>query len=246
MSNANPSINPADEDTLTGSILFAFKKLMQQYNNCLPGKVIAFSRNPNRAQIQILIPMINTNGEVISRPQVASVPVEQFGGGGIALLFNLVPGDLGWIEATDRDISTFLQSYTEQPPQTFRMHDFSSSKFRPNIMKGFTIAEEDATNCVLQTLDGTIKISIGEDGIVIKAPTDKGIKLDSKVTITDDLIIEGDLHLEGDAQIDGNTQINGTLGVDEKITGGAGLMITGDERVIGNITATGDITPHVP
>lgn len=251
MTNANPSIDPADQDTLTGTINFAFRKLIQQMDHCLPAQVIAYDRVKNRAQVKILISMINTNGQVISRAQVPSVPVIQYGGGDCVLAFNLVAGDIGILLATDRDMSTFLQYYTEQAPNTYRMFNFSSSVFIPTILQGLTLDSGDAENAVLQTLDGSVRISLGADGVIITAPGD-GIKLDSNVQVTGTLTVDEQIIGSDGLEITGNGHITGTLTVDEKITGSDGLEITGNSlitgllHVSGDITASGDITPHVP
>lgn len=214
MNNNNPSIDPADNGSLSGMMQFVFKKLMQgQVSNRLPASVIAYDRATNRAQVQILIMIKTTDGSLVSRQQVASVPVLILGGGGFIISAPLVTGDLGWLCACDRDISLFLQSYLESPPNTARMFSFSDGVFVPDKMTGYTIGGEDANNLVIQNLDGTVKISLGEDSITISAPT---------------------IELDGDLTASGS------------ISFGAGAEITGDLAVIGNITATGDITPHVP
>lgn len=194
--NSPPSINPTDQDSLTGAFRFIITKRLQAVNHKLPAKIISYDRATNRAQVQPLIAVITTNGQIISRPPIASVPVQQLGGGGYFLSFNLKPDDLGWIETNDRDISLFLQSYTESKPNTLRMFDFADSVFVPDVMTGYTIASEDAENCVLQSLDGTVKIALWPDRI--------------KITVPNQVLIEGDL------------------------------------AVVGNITATGTITPMTP
>jgi hypothetical protein len=100
---------------------------------------------------------------------VASVPVMQFGGGGFVLSFNFQPGNLGWIKASDRDISLFLQTYGMQAPNSARLHSFSDAVFIPDVMTGYTLAGEDADNAVLQTLDGSVKVALGADQVKLAA-----------------------------------------------------------------------------
>jgi hypothetical protein len=210
--NANPSLNPADLDSITGLLRHVLNKSMQGIDDMLPAQVIAFDRNdPNRVQVQHLILQIDTNGTQIQRGQVASIPVLQLGGGGFVLNFNLNTGDLGWIKANDRDISIFLQSYNQSRPNTYRKKSFSDGVFIPDVMKGYTIDSEDSENMVLQNLDGTIKISLGSDKIKIKAPT---VEIDSE-----------------------NFNVIATAGA---------LITTPLFRVVGNINASGTITPSVP
>lgn len=209
MKNSNPSFNPANNGTLMGTIEFALNKTAQRTDDMLPAKVVGFDRTTNRVSVQSLISLVNTDNTIINRAQIASLPVIQMGGGGFVLSFNLVPGSLGWIKANDRDISIFLQSYQQATPGTNRTHSFSDAVFIPDVMMGYTIAEEDTENAVLQSLDGSVKISLGIGKVTISAP-----------------IVE----------IDSSIAVNVTAPV---------ATWTGNFNVIGNITATGTITPGV-
>lgn len=223
MSGTNsPDIDPTNNQSLAGTIRYAFGKMLQNVNGMLPARVMAYDRTKNRVQVEILILIITTDGSQVSRGQIASLPVMLLGGGEFFLSFNLKEGDLGWIVANDRDISLFLQSYTTARPNTNRVKNFADAVFIPDIMKGYTIDLEDAENCVLQNLDGSVKISLGTDTITIKAPN---IVLEGNVTTTGDLNIEG-----------GMTAQAGISGI---------INLTGNLAVDGNITATGSITPGV-
>lgn len=183
-----PSLDPADNDSLSGLLRSAFGKLTQSMDDMLPARVVAFDRATNRAQVQPLVQVLTTDGQVVTRAQVASVPVLQIGGGGFVLNFPIKPGDLGWIKANDRDISLFLQSFAEAKPNTVRMHSFADGLFIPNILTGFTIAGEDADNVVLQTLDGSVRIAVWPGKVKITAP---------QLHIVADVLIEGDVTIEG-------------------------------------------------
>ena len=205
----NPSLDPADNNSLAGSIRFAFSKLIQNVDKMLPAQVISYNREKNRVQVQILITLLTTDGSSVPRPQVASVPVLRLGGGGLFLSFPLNQGDLGWICANDRDISNFLQTYSQSIPNTNRIHDFSSGLFIPDIMRGYTLADDADGAAVLQNLAGTVSISISD--------TDVNINAAQSVNI--------------------NAGANSVITVNE----GAGNL-----GVVGNITATGSITPYTP
>ena len=167
----NPSINPADNYSLVGTLQFAFNKMLQSVNGMLPAQIISYDRATNRAEVQILITILTTNGSQVPRPTVASVPVLLMGGGNYFLSFPLKVGDYGWIFASDRDISLFLQSYSQSPPNTVRVKNFSDGLFIPDVMTGYTINSEDDNNFVIQSLDGTTKIAVGDDAITIESGT---------------------------------------------------------------------------
>jgi len=166
-----PDISPANNDSLSGVLKTSFQFMMKQLNTMMPAKVIAYDRTTNRAQVQVQINTVSTNYQQIPGVEIASVPVLLLGGGGFMINFPLNTGDLGWLLATDRDISLFLQNYEAAAPGVFLIRNFSSSLFVPDIMKNYTVNSEDANNLVIQNLSGTSKISIGQDEITISAPT---------------------------------------------------------------------------
>jgi phage baseplate assembly protein gpV len=145
------------------------------------------------------------------------------------LNFNLQSGDLGWVVANDRDISLFLTSYAQSPPNTTRLHDFADGLFIPDVMTGYTIASEDVSNAVLQSLDGTVKISFNSAQIKIQAPA---------------VIIEGATTVDGALTATAGITVTGGGSTPFNVTGD--MLLTGNLRVVGNITASGDITPFVP
>jgi hypothetical protein len=163
--NSQPSRNPANSsgDMASGMRETLAKFLQRDIDDMLPAKIIAYNRATNRATVKPLVALVKTNGENVSKNQWASVPVLNIGGGGFILSFNFNPGDLGWIKAHDRDIADFLKNYSEAVPGTKRIHDFSSALFIPDVMTGYTIDEEDKDNCVLQNLDGTVRVSLFPD-----------------------------------------------------------------------------------
>jgi phage baseplate assembly protein gpV len=251
MTNSNPSVDPANLDNLLGANKEFFKKMMQGIDGMMPCQVIAFDRNdPNRVQVQHLITIANTDQLQISRGQISSLPVLQLGGGGFVLSFNLKTGDLGWVIAADRDISQMLQSYTTAAPQTYRVKNFADGVFIPDIMHGYTVAEEDAENMVLQSIDGTVKVSLGTAAITVQAPTvniisDTTVSVTAPVVqvtaITSATITSPLLNVTGAINAEGGITAAGTI-----TAAVSPFTITGDFYVLGNIAAEGSITPDVP
>lgn len=162
MSYNIPSIDPANNDSLVGTISFAFNKMMQNINGMMPAEVIAYDRENNRVQVQLLITMITTEGTQVPRPQIASLPVLILGGGNISLSFPINTGDLGWVFAADRDISLFLQSYAQSPPNSNRIKNFSDGLFIPDAMKSYNYSADTNGYFKLQSNDGKMSISMGK------------------------------------------------------------------------------------
>lgn len=230
----NPGLerNPALSGTLLGAFNLAIDQIIQGLDGRLPAQIVTYDRSTNFAQIQILIPYVTTGGGVVPRAQIASVPVQIDGGGGIFISFPLQPGDLGWIEACDRDIALFLQTYQVTQPASFRKWSFSNGKFTPAVMKGYTILPQDNGALVISTLDGTVKIAISEtQGVTITSPA---------VTIAGGLVVMGAITgPDGEA---GTLTFDGNMVVTQSLTVGNGSLTT-QLQVNGNGVATGTFSP---
>ena len=169
--NAPPSRNPADNDSLAGLMRVVTRKLLQNTDDMLPARVIAYDRTANTAQVQPLINVLTTDGQQTARAQVAAVPVLQLGGGGFVISFPVETGDLGWIKANDRDVSLFRQFHAASPPNTYRMHSFEDAMFIPDTMlQGVTIAAEDEGNSVFQNLAGSVRLALWSTLLKITSP----------------------------------------------------------------------------
>jgi len=162
------SRNNNDDDLLTGAFNVMFNHINKKMQNSLPVKVTKVSSDRKFVNVQPQILVVDADGGTIIRGEIKGIPVVTSGAGNFLISFNISVGDLGWIETSDRDISLFKQSYDQSKPNTKRMHNFSDSRFVPDVMKGFTIAAEDAGALVIQNKAGNIKIALDEDEIRIK------------------------------------------------------------------------------
>lgn len=240
-SGNNPDIDPANNGSLAGAIQFAFKKMMQaSVNGMLPAQVIAYDRQANRVQVKFMITVLTTDGNQVPRPQIASIPALILGSGTMMINLNIQPGDFGWVQASDRDISIFLQSFAQSPPNTARMFSFADGLFIPHKMTGYTLSNDDLNNDVLSSMDGNRKIVFTPTGInvVVKqgvnASTIEVSPAAINTTVTNGAITT-------------TVQIS-TAGAITVVTNSVSpwpFNFTGNLRVVGNIGATGTITPGV-
>ena len=187
---ADQSRDPANDDSLTGLFKEVLKKFQQNSDDLLPAQIVSYNRTTNRATVQILIPLIDVNGNLINRARATNIPVLLVGGGDFFLSYHLPAGSLGWIKANDRDISLFLETYTARQPNTLRLHSFEDALFIPDIMTNYTIAGEDEQAAVIQNRDGSVKISLTESRIKLTAPA---------------------IEIQGPTTINGNVATTGTL-----------------------------------
>lgn len=215
-----PSMDPANLGTVKGAFKTILRKFIESIDGCIPARVIEYDKPTNRAQVQPLIQLLDTSNRPYSRGQIDKVSVLQLGGGGFTIYFPVKTGDLGLLIAMDRDISIFMQSMQESKPQTFRVKNFADGIFIPGRLITDGVSDEDEDNLVIQSNDGTIKISLSmENGIIIQAPP--GVNI-----ITDEANI---------------TAPTVNLIASEMVLATTPLL-----AVSGNITAGGSISPMTP
>jgi len=165
-----PSQDPADGLNLAGMMRAVYGKLLQSTDGMLPAKVVTYDRAQNVATVQPLIAVLTVSGETVPRANLARVPVLALGGGGFVINFPLKAGDLGWIEASDRDISIFMQSFKESQPATVRLHSFEDSRFIPDMFRDFDTSDVAADAMTIQSKDGTVRVELAPGKIKVKAP----------------------------------------------------------------------------
>jgi len=141
----------------------------------------------------------------------------QIGGGGFVISFPIQTGDLGWIKANDRDITFFLDNYSQAAPNTQRTHSFSDAVFIPDsFMKDVTINSEDAGNLIIPNLDGSVRVAIWTDKVKITAPS---VILDTATTTcTGNLVVDGDITVNGISTLTGDVTTLADLIVDGTAT----------------------------
>lgn len=154
MANQVPSIRPADESSLTGVIKTAVNKAMQSFDVMLPVEVVSYDRATNRATLKHLVQMQGSDGEKVSRANIASVRVQQFGNAAFNISLPIKPGDKGWLKAADRDISLFQQDLSEGAPNTARMHSFQDGLFMPDAMSNGDAPGGQGDRVVIGANDG--------------------------------------------------------------------------------------------
>jgi len=189
------STNPNNEDSLGGALNVFADYINKKMQKCLPVKVTKVSEDRKFVDVQPQILIVDSKERTHERSEIKGIPVATSGAGGFLISFNIGVGDLGWIEASDRDICLFKQSYSQSKPNTRRMHNFSDSRFIPDIMTNFNIANEDNGALVIQNRDGTVKISLNESRIKIQSPESVEIN-GAKITPSGDVVTASGVSLD--------------------------------------------------
>lgn len=203
---SNPSIDPANYDSISGAFAAIFRKFIMQIDGALPARVIHYNRSTKRAQIQLSIAMVGTNGDIVPRGQIDNIPVVQWGGGKWILDFPIPNGTRGWLIACDRDISIFSQNGQDARPNTNRIKSFSDGFFIPDVFTDFTAAISGPDDFVIQNITGSVKLLFNENQITIKAPTVKIESTNITIDASSNVIINTPLFA-----VSGNITAGGTI-----------------------------------
>lgn len=204
---ARTAINPSDQESTPSAMAKLLRDFMLNVDDCLPAIVISYDRGENVATVRPIITRLTVNDEIVPRNQVVNVEVFSFGGGGFHANFPLGPGDLGWIKASDRDLSVFRESLEESPPTSSVTHSFDSSLFLPDVFRKYVIQGEHADEAVFQSVDGINRIAIGGSRIKIATGGTYIELVDGKVKINTDLleVIAPETTFSGNVTIEGRT-----------------------------------------
>lgn len=206
-----PIVNlmPGEAKTPKAALKALFGLNGLKLDKLIPAEVMAFDRTKNLATVKPLIMVVDTNDQTRSRLPIGNVPVLSLGGGGFHISFPLKQGDIGWIMAADRDLSLFLQSLKEAGLNTFRKHTFADSWFIPDVFRQYAINAADANAMVIQSTDGSTRISISEGTVNITAPG--AVNVTTPIaTFSQDVAVKGNLVVTGATTVNGGFNASGS------------------------------------
>lgn len=196
MSQSPPNLDIANDDDMPGIMADVLSNWLRGVDDMIPAKVVSYDDSTNRATIKPLVMLGTTDGQKISRASLANIPVFRFGGGGFFVRFPVKPGDFGWLKATDRDLSLIMQrGGLEDWPNTLRQHSFSDGMFFPDTLKSWVIDGGNADALVIQSIDGSVCISLHDGKAKI---------------VAQDIEFTGDVLVTGNLSVDGTMTNNGT------------------------------------
>ena len=189
-----PAYNPADANSLSGLNNMLQDKISMGIECAIPGIVVSYDRNTNRAVVKPAITGIASQGQKVSKEPLINIPVFCMSGGGIVMSFPVQAGDKGWLVANDRNISIFKQNLEESAPNDYRKHNFLDAFFLPDKINDINFSQDDNGCFVIQTLSGTTKITLKEGVITLTSPN---------------VVINGDTLINGSLTVTTETTTNG-------------------------------------
>jgi hypothetical protein len=210
------------------------ERIKKEISVCLPAQVKAYDRAAHKVSIHLGLRNKTKAGTIYEVPVIENVPVVINGGGGYCVNFPLNAGDKGWLLIADKDISGFVNSLAISTPNTFRLHNLADAVFIPDVMKTAQINEADAGRAVFQTLDGSVKVSLGQDNIKVLGDVSHNgnLDIDGNINITGNLVVAGDISSSGAMEAG-----NGATGTFTDTGAGAtGMTLTINKGIITQIS----------
>lgn len=171
---------PTTTATLTELLKRTFSEMMKDVATSIPGHVLAFDNDTQRAQIQIGIVRIDVNGKTFVPPPLIEVPVYFAGGSQYFMEHQIDPLDEGFIMFSQRCIDAWNTTGGVAENPILRFHDYSDAVFFPGMRSepnaitsfennGIRLRDKTATNYIWLKNDGTVEIK--SQGFNVVSPT---------------------------------------------------------------------------
>lgn len=229
MSTAQTALNPSDQESMPAALQKLLRDFSLDFECCLPVRVVSYDRVTNLATVKPIVDRLTVSNEAVPRNEIIEVQVLAIGGGGFMINFPLVPGDLGWIDAADRDLDNFKETLESGPPATCRTHSFSDSRLIPDVFRKYTILGEHSEEAVIQSTNGNTRIALGQNRIKV-AVGDAHLEVtDGKVT----LVTQGEFDVQsasskfsGSVEIGENLTVSGATAANGGFAAASGMPCT--------------------
>lgn len=149
----------------------AFDSLAGQVHVAMPGTVVSYDEAAQKAsvqpQVQRLVVDQDGNEELLSLPELPSVPVVFPRGGGFFVSFPLQAGDQVLLVVCDRELNVWKSKGGDAAPQDPRMHHVADAVAIPGCYPfNDALADAHASNMVVGKDEGA-QIHIKSDAIHI-------------------------------------------------------------------------------
>lgn len=172
---------------------------LSEVNTTMPGKVISYNAEKNRAIVRPSLPKMLANGEELPAPDVVEVPVSwpKGMGGTAGLTLPLKPGDGVTLHFAQRSLEGWLAG-RDVAPDDPRRFDLSDAVAVPGLAATGVSANKDDVELHF----GPVKLRLRPDGgaILETAAGSLTITADGvasfigpRVTVSGDVIVQGDV-----------------------------------------------------
>lgn len=150
----------------------AIRAAMLELNTGLPARVVEYDPDTQSATVQPLFKRAfldqDENENVVKAPSIQSVPVIFPGGGGWCIRWRLAPGDVVFLQFSQRSMDKLKQapSGQEVDPVESRHHDLSDAVALATFRTPQGALPDPGEDLVLGREDGSSEIRLKPDGVI--------------------------------------------------------------------------------
>ncbi|MFE8049324.1 Gp138 family membrane-puncturing spike protein [Brenneria goodwinii] len=134
----------------------------------MPGHVVAYNPDNQRAQVECGIQRRMNDGTVQTLPLLVNVPVQFSGSPEWSVFHELPPGTEGYIHFSQRSVDAWLDMGGPAPPVGPEMFSASDAFFSPGYRSLKTAIPNLPTSGMgMSNRDGSVRIHLTDDGITL-------------------------------------------------------------------------------
>ncbi|PWC10645.1 hypothetical protein B4923_16115 [Brenneria roseae subsp. americana] len=134
----------------------------------MPGHVVAYNPDNQRAQVECGIQRRMNDGEVQTLPLLVNVPVRFSGSSGWSVFHELPAGTEGYIHFSQRSVDAWLDMGGPAPPVGPEMFSASDAFFSPGYRSLKTAIPDLPTSGMgMSNRDGSVRIHLMDSGITL-------------------------------------------------------------------------------
>ena len=175
MSNIDRERNP---DSIAEVLRFAITQWAKlNIHTALPGIITYYDDEARRADVNIAIRTVMTDGTETERAPVFNVPVLFPSGGGYTMTFPLLAGDAVLLVFNERSLETWKQTYGMATPSL--RHVMNEADAVAIAGFGPLSVTPASSGAAMQSVDGSQYISLNQSGVDIVHSGNVNIEADS-------------------------------------------------------------------
>lgn len=150
--------------SLAEILSIAIESRLATVHTCIPGRVIAYDKDSNLAEIQVEVRQFYPPDDVETElPPLVDVPIQWPAvSDSCYMTFPIKKGATGMIHFCERDFSNWLMDGGDQGPEEYRRFSISDSFFVPGIAPKGKMAKADDTDIVIT--NGSTEFRINPEG----------------------------------------------------------------------------------
>ena len=193
-----PSLDATALEDPQGFFNNIIRRCAENVRVAMPCRIERYDRVNHIADLRVLFNWQMADGSIIDGCILKNITIRRLLAGGFLIDFPILEGDTGWLFACDRDAYDSKKESAPRLPTTPLVDSYESGFWLPDQWgdnNKLGISGVDQGRLVIQSKDGTQKISIGSHDINITATT---LNIIGAVNVNGTLEVSGLITANGD------------------------------------------------